>query len=198
MRERRTVRRACALGTAAAALTVTPASASVTGGGGFDGTAYLEAFPCGAPSCAATLSGSFVGVFAGTDSAGNPWTVTFPDPTLPVPASNLTADFDYSESCPVGATGQAAGTFTITGGEVNDGGVITHDGSIGGSFGWTRAAVGAAILLNGETVFGNAKTLGAQALPGAAVAAFVPEGTALCSSLTTLTVVIAGSALQPA
>jgi hypothetical protein len=166
-----------------------PARAAGTSGGGtFVATLTLEAYPCLFPSCAGTLVGVFTGAMTGVDPASCPtpptppalpchgFAVTWPDPTAAPTTSNLSGSFQYNESCPVAETGSAGGTYTITGGYVDDNGVIAHDGQITGGFSYVRRGLAFTMTLSVTTVSGNGHVLGSeQTAFGAGSGVFVPE-----------------------
>jgi len=205
MRERRWVRRVLIASAMAAVILTTIApdalatsiTGGITGGGTWEGTLTLPVFPCPSLSCGGSLTGVFVGSLSGLDNNGNRYTVIWPDPTQPMPASNLSAAFGYDDLCPVAATGEAGGTFGITGGYVDDNGIVAHDGAISGGFGGTRVGALVVVILSGEVVTGNGTTLGTQQLPGAGVGAFVPEGVTTCITVGSISAIITGGALQP-
>lgn len=171
----------------------TPATADGTSGGGsFTATLTLSGFPCAGPSCAGTLTGIFTGSMSGVDSSTcatpptppalpcHAYTVMWPDPTAPSTA-NLSGSFQYDEACPLAQTAEAGGSYTITGGYVDDDGTIAHDGTITGTFGYSRNGIEFTIDLEVAAVSGNGHVLGTQQFPlGAGAGAFVPEDVATC------------------
>src|SRR5579884_597163 len=153
-----------------------PQTASAAPGVGvWQGTLTLGAFPCpGGGTCSGTFSGSLAGSIAGLDAAGHPFVVIWPDPSAPSTLADLAASFTYSEACPFGATGGATGTFSLSGGYVDDDGVVSHDGAMSGQFGWLRVGLTVAISTSGGVVTGAGQTLATQQTIGEGVGAFVP------------------------
>jgi hypothetical protein len=168
--------------------TVPTAAEGTSGGGGFALTLSLEAYPCLFVSCGGTMIGLFTGSMSGADPATCPtsptlpappcrgYTIMWPDPTVPLPASNMSGSFLYNESCPIAETAMAGGSYTITGGYVDDNGTIAHDGSITGSFGYSRRGLPFTLTLTVTTVSGNGHTLGTQQFDfGVGAGAFVAD-----------------------
>jgi hypothetical protein len=177
-----------------ATVPVTGARAASPSGGSWEGTLTLTTYPCPVATCGGTFSGSLSGTVAGLDANGHPFVVIWPDPTRLPPVVNLSASFLYSEACPLGATGSAGGSFTLSGGYVDDNGTISHDGAMTGNFAWVRAALVVVISTSGGVVTGGVTTLATQQTIGEGAGAFVPlsvPGT--CLDVQPLTAQVAGS-----
>lgn len=186
---------AAALVMCAAILPAAHARAAGMVAGTWQGQLVLYAYPCaGGTACAGTFSGTVAGSAAGTDAGGQPYTVTFPDPTNPGPTVNLSASFDYSEQCPLSATGTASGSFTLSGGLVDDGGVISHDGTLSGNFGWLRVGLSVVVETSGGVLTGGGTTLATQQTIGAGTGAFAPVAVpTTCSTVQSISAAIGGS-----
>jgi hypothetical protein len=203
MREWRRWRRVVMVGS----LTVVSVGTSVTGvragpasgGGTWQGTMTLNIFPCpGGGTCPGSFSGSLSGSVAGLDLAGHPFVVIWPDPTTLAPLVNLSASFTYSELCPLGALGSAGGSFTLSGGYVDDSGTISHDGAMTGNFGWTRAGLAVVVQTYGGVLTGGGSTLATQQTLGYGAGGFVPEAVpSTCFNVQQVTAQIAGSFVSP-
>jgi hypothetical protein len=165
------------------------------------GTLTLNPYPCNtAPGCTGSFAGSLVGIMAGTDQQGKPFTVVWPDPTVVAPPPvNFTASFFYSEGCPLGQTGAASGSYTISGGYVDDGGVVSHDGTLTGSFDWLRVGLAVAVTTSSGVLTGSGKTLATQQVsPGVGTGVFVPTGGSMtCLSVGSLSAAVQGSYGSP-
>lgn len=154
------------------------ATAGASTAGTWLGTITLADYPCGAGSCPGTFDASLVGSAVGTDAQGHPFTVTWPDPTaaLGTPPLNLAASFQYSEACPLGATGAAGGSYTVTGGLVEDNGVASHNGTLTGQFDYLRVGATFAITTSAGDLYAGSQLLAAQAVPpGVGTGVFVPN-----------------------
>jgi hypothetical protein len=201
MRDWTSWRRAAVVGLFVAAigsLPVTGAKAAAASSGTWQGTMTLSTWPCPFQTCGGSFSGSLAGTAAALDGNGHPFTVVWPDPTAVTPLLNLSASFDYSEACPLGATGSAEGTFTLSGGYVDDNGAISHDGTMTGTFAWLRAAATVIVTTAGGVVTGGGATLSTQQSIGDGAGAFVPlsvPGT--CFDVQSLTAQVAGSFGSP-
>jgi hypothetical protein len=186
------------------------AGSDITGGGQLNGSITFGEFPCDFPtSCTATISAGFRGLFAGVDDNGKAFTVSFPDVTSipPLPSTNFTASFGYSDNCPFPTwtpsatieTGTGNGTFQISGGLLEQGAITSHSAVVKGLLQWSRRGSTALLgftttsVVNASGVVIASGTLGAgevvMALPAAAL-------TASCDATTfTVTGNIAGIAL---
>lgn len=174
-------------------------AAAATGGGSWEGVLTLSLFPCpGGGTCPGSFSGALAGSVTGLDPAGHPFIAIWPDPSAPPNLANLTASFNYSEACPLGATGEASGTFNLTGGYVNDNGVVAHDAAVSGQFGWLRAGLAVAISTSGGVVTGGGQTLATQQTIGEGAGAFVPLSVpGDCLNIQSLTAQVTGAFAQP-
>ncbi|HZS16048.1 MAG TPA: hypothetical protein VFC09_15760 [Candidatus Dormibacteraeota bacterium] len=183
------------------------AAAGTTAVGAFVAMVDLPTYPCSGGGCGGSLTGVFSGTVTGTDPNSctttppihcNTYTITWPDPTQPLPASNLSGSFTYTEGCPLAQGGSAGGTFTISGGLVDDNGTVAHDGTLTGQFGEARTAVVLTVTLGTTAATGNGHTLGTQQLPvGVGAGAFVPFGVATCANTPPGTAEVAGTAFVP-
>jgi hypothetical protein len=159
----------------------------------FEGTGTLPTFPCGEPfPCTGSLSGNLAGTVSGIDVSGNPYLVTFPDPTAGLGAAspNMSASIGYQDVCagfpevwPL--TGTASVTMTATGGLLVDNGVASHNATATVTFGWLREGV---ILVyttaGGKVLNGTGATVATSAVFGGGVGIFVPlGGLADCSNI---------------
>jgi hypothetical protein len=132
------------------------------------------------------------------DASGQPFVVVWPDPTSTGTLTNLSATFVYSEVCPLGVNGSAGGSFTLTGGYVDDNGTISHDGVMTGNFGWLRAGVAIVVQTNGGVLTGGGKTLATQQTIGVGGGAFVPVAApSTCLNVQAVTAQIIGSYGSP-
>ncbi len=182
------------------AFSLSPArvQAGAASNGTWQGALILSVYPCPGVTCAGSFSGSLAGMAAGTDSAGRPFVVIWPDPTTPGLPLNLSATFQYSEACPLGATGSAGGTFTLSGGYVNDGGAVSHDGTMTGAFGWLRVGLTVVLQTSGGVLTGDGQTLATQQTIGDGGGAFAPTSLpSTCFSVQALTAQVAGSYGNP-
>ena len=163
--------------------------------GDWQGTLTLSIYPCpGGGTCAGSFSGFLSGTVAGIDATGHPFVVVWPDPSVPPSLTNLSASFTYSEACPLGATGGAAGTFSLTGGYVDDNGTVAHDGAMTGQFAWLRVGLAVAISTSGGVVTGGGQTLATQQTIGDGAGAFVPLGIpSTCVNVQSLTAQVTGA-----
>lgn len=197
-----------------------PVAATTTGGGTFEGTATLPAYPCGC------LNGSFTGTAAITlagastvllDGAPEPYTATWPDPRSPAPvntnptAPNLSATYGYTDDCLISGDvapvlGTATGGFTLSGGLLIVGGTVWDNATLTGSFTWTRVGAVVDIFFVGLTLTGMSPT-GTVAvnlslnntLLGQGVAGFVYTGPGTCTNqATNQTAQVVGGVFEPA
>jgi hypothetical protein len=196
---------------AAAAAPSAPAfaAAGTTAVGAFVVTVSLPTYPCGFGSgCGGgSLSGTFAGMVAGTDTGTctspplvqcRSYEVTWPDPSGPLPTANLGATFSYTEGCPVAQGGSAAGSFTISGGLVDDNGTLAHDGTMTGSFTYSRTGLAFTIELTVVSVTGNGHVLGTEQLPlGVGAGLFAPLAVETCAHSPSATAVATGMAFIP-
>lgn len=202
MRERRLGWRALVGGVAAMVLGIAgpPTASAAPEAGGWQGVLTLSMFPCpGGGSCPGSFSGSLAGSVAGVDTVGHPFVVVWPDPSSATPnATNLTASFSYSEACPLGATGGATGSFSLTGGYVDDNGVVAHNAAMTGQFTWLRAGLVVAISTAGGVVTGGGQTLATQQTIGEGAGAFVPLTVpGNCLNIQSLIAQVTGAFAQP-
>ncbi len=162
--------------------------------GVWQGVISLTVFPCpGGGSCDGSFSGSLAGTAAGLDSNGHPFVVTWPDPTGIVMPTNLSATFLYSEQCPIGATGTASGSFTLTGGLVDDNGTVTHDGTMTGEFGWLRLGLVVVVQTTGGVLTGDGQTLSTEQTIGVGSGAFAPTSIpSTCANVETISAHVVG------
>jgi len=167
-------------------------------GGSWQGQVTLNTFPCpGGGTCTGTFSGSVVATASGVDGNGQQFTVVFPDPTNPGAIANLAASFVYNEQCPLAATGTAQGSFTVSGGYVDDGGVISHDGTLNGNFGWLRVGLGVVLETYGGVLTGGGKTLATEQTLGVGLGAFAPINVpTTCSDVQSISATIGGSYIE--
>ena len=183
----------------------------VSGGGVLNGTLTLPEFPCNAPTvCGASVTAGFRGSFTGTDVGGHAFSVTFPDPTTvpPLPSPNLSASFGYSDNCPVATlapsvavgTGSGTGTFQISGGLLQRGGVLAHGAIVKGNLTWTRAGSDGVLGFSATSVSDASGVVVASGSLGAGdVAIALPVGAlpASCDATkSTVTGTIAGLGLN--
>ena len=192
---------------AVACLPSPTAQAGFSATGTWQATLTLSVYPCPAdPTCAGSLSGSLVGTAAGLDAQGHPFMVIWPDPTstaqvnqlsVTLPPPNLSATFLYTQSCPIGLADSATGGFTLSGGYVDDNGVISHNGTMTGTIGWTRLGVVLIVGTSSGVVTGGGATLATQQTIGNGVGIFVPQGVATCANVQTITAQIAGGYETP-
>lgn len=186
MREHHRRLRLTVTGVLAALVAGSLASTARAGGttaGTWTGTLSMDNYPCPTGTCGGSLAGSLVGTVAGVDPQGSAFTVTWPDPTAPVnpTARNLAASFLYTAGCPVGQAGHASGSFTLAGGYVDDGGAISHDGTITGQLDALLLGLAVVVSTSGSQLTGNGKVLAMQVVaPGPGVGAFAPTPTANC------------------
>jgi hypothetical protein len=188
------------------------AAAGTSGAGAFVATLTLSAFPCAGAFCAGTLTGSFSGSMSGVDPASCPipppvptppschyYTVIWPDPTAPPPTANLSGSFTYLESCPIGQSGDAGGTYTVTGGYVDDNGSIAHDGTMTGGLSYSREGLVFTMTLSVTSVSGDGHILGTQQVPiGSGAGAFAPEVVATCTTISgNVTAKVVGASVVP-
>jgi hypothetical protein len=182
-----------------ASAAATPSTGTFTGGGSWEGTVTLPTYPCNSISCGGNFAGLFAGSVSGVDTLGNPYSITWPDPTAPLPSTNLTAAFDYNEMCPASQTGTAGGSFTVSGGLVRDpalSGGQAHDGTVTGSFSWIRGGLVVVVILSAAQTTGGGVVLATPLLPeasGAGVGAFVPEGTNTCATVQSVSAAVVGA-----
>ncbi len=198
------VRRQCLLiavigGVVAPTMPITNAHAAAATGGTWEGALILPTYPCPVASCPGSFSGTLSGTASGVDSSGHPFVAIWPDPTAAVGnVLNLVASFDYAEACPLGTTGTAGGTFTLSGGYVDDGGAIFHNGAITGQFGWLRVGLAVAISTTGGVITGGGQTLATQQSLGEGGGAFAPTSVpSTCFNVQSLTAQVVGGFVNP-
>jgi hypothetical protein len=200
-----------ALAVCGVASSIPPAAASsISGGGEFDGTVSLELFPCPS-SCIATFTASFRGMVGGTNTAGQPYTVVFPDPTTvpPLPSANLlTSGVTYNDVCGAvtyapaafAGSGSGGGSFQVSGGELIQGSVVSHGASLKGSFFWSRLGPAATVGISAGIVSDGSSSLVASGLLGAGPATFsVPTADLMAScdaKVSNITATIQGAAVN--
>lgn len=183
----------------AASCGVTPAQAAVaTSSGTWQATLSLPTYPCPYLVCAGTLSGALAGRAAGVDSAGHPFVLIWPDPTSLNLPTNLSGSFTYSEFCPVALTESAQGNFTLTGGYVDDNGVVSRDGAMSGILGWTRYGATFVMSTANGVITGAGQTLASQQTIGEGAGALVPEDVAsTCANVQAIQAQATGTFVNP-
>lgn len=184
------------VGMASPVAATSPPDMTAAVAGTWQGALTLSLYPCpGGGTCNGSFTGSLVGTATGVDGAGHPFVVVWPDPTSLLPAPNLSATFAYNEACPLGTGGNALGSFTLSGGLVDDNGVVSHDGSVTGAFGWLRLGTAVVVQMTGGTFTGGGQTLATEQTLGIGVGAFVPTSVpSTCANLQPLTAEVAGTA----
>ncbi|HZS14612.1 MAG TPA: hypothetical protein VFC09_08455 [Candidatus Dormibacteraeota bacterium] len=197
--KRRYVLMAVTAAVLAGVVPATGARAAASTGGSWEGALTLPTYPCPVASCGGSFNGTLSGTAAGLDGNGHPFVVIWPDPTASVGnLPNLSATFDYTEACPLGTTGTADGSFTLSGGYVDDDGVISHDGTMTGQFGWLRAGLAVAVSTSGGVITGSGQTLATQQSIGEGGGAFVPTSVpSTCFNVQSLTAQVAGAFDNP-
>jgi hypothetical protein len=181
------------------------AATGITMAASWQGTVDLGEYPCPFLTCGGNLYATVVGDASGQDAQGNAFTVIWPDPTSPTPPlpTNLTGPFNYSDLCPVPATGSGSGTYTLSGGYVKDGNSASHDGTLTGSFSVLRIGLTLIVTTSGGVLTGAGKTLATQqaigGFPvGAAVGVLAPLSPLnTCLDIAPATAVVAGSFGEP-
>lgn len=179
-------------------ISVAQVQAGIAATGTWQGTVTLDTWPCPFASCVGNFIGALSGTATGLDGSGHPFRVIWPDPTNTVallnpPILNLAASFQYNDDCPIGATGNAGGGFTLSGGYVDDNGAVAHDGAMTGTFAWDRVGAVVHVSTANGTITGGGKTLATQQTIGEGAGVFAPLSIpSTCFAVGPLTAQIAG------
>jgi len=195
-----------------------PAAATTTGPGTFEGTMWMNDFPCA--GCPGILSASAAMTLSGVPESGLVYSATWPDPntlagtiaTNPTAPINLAGSFIHTDNClisdslPLGI-GSGSGTFTLNGGLLVVNGVVWDNATLTGTMTiLERVGGGEAITLFGLTISGGSGPSPVaisfnlnNTIVGEGVGTFIYTGTATCqNALTNQTADVSGTIEQPA
>jgi hypothetical protein len=157
----------CLVASAAAGLDIpaVTATTTTTGSGSLQGTAtFGSGFPCSGCS-GGVLSAAAAMSLSGAPQAGIVYTASWPDPrtsplgSIPI---NLTANFAYSGTCEASDSlpavlGNAGGSFTVSGGQLELNGTLWDNATLTGTFNWQQLGpTTAAVTMYGLSITGGA------------------------------------------
>lgn len=187
-----------------------PVGAVAPGIQGLVVTAVPGFYPCTAPFCSGPLTGVGTAQVAGLSTTSQPFVAHWPDPTQPLPSTNLAAGaqvYSIVDTCLVSGptpslTGSGAASFSLSGGLLEYQGQALHGATLSINLSWDRDGNGLAIFLASATVVApNGTTIATEASLAAGVGTgtwTVLSGVGTCGApLTNPSVQIAASFGSP-